>query len=417
MFNKNFLKKLAKKESVTLSFLQQQLNKAYVVIPHNNRKIIENPCAIGKGFKIKINTNFGLSPAIDDLDIEIEKMHCAIKHGADTVMDLSINDNLVNFRKKVIQNCSVPLGTVPIYETALDVENKKGSFELLDFKDIFETLKNQAEDGVDFFTVHAGILKSMLTKLKKKKRLGGIVSRGGAILARWMTVNKKENPFYENFDTILELAKKYNITLSLGDALRPGSIFDSTDDSQIAELKVLGSLVKRCRKNGVQVMVEGPGHIRLDEIALNMKLAKKICHNAPFYVLGPLPTDIAAGYDHITGAIGGAIGALNGADFLCVVTPAEHLRHPSIADIKDGTIASKIAAHCVNLLRFKDEWNRDYELSKHRARRNWDDILALTIDEEKAKKYRENLNSSDDICSMCGNFCSLKIIEKCDLLK
>jgi phosphomethylpyrimidine synthase len=417
MFTKSFLKKLAKKESVPFSFLEQQLKKAHVVIPHNNQRTIDNPCAVGKGFKVKINTNFGLSPSINDVDIEIEKMHCAIKHGADTVMDLSVNENLIDFRKKVIANCTVPLGTVPVYEAALKAENKTGSFELLNFKDILEVLESQAQDGVDFFTIHAGILKGMLTKLKKKKRLGGIVSRGGAILARWMLVNKKENPFYDNFDTILELAKKYNVTLSLGDALRPGSIFDSTDDLQISELKVLGTLVTRCRKKGVQVMVEGPGHIRLDEIALNMKLEKKICHNAPFYVLGPLPTDIAAGYDHITGAIGGAIGAFNGADFLCVVTPAEHLRHPSIDDIRDGTIASKIAAHCVNLLRFKDEWKRDYELSKHRSRRNWSNIFPLTIDEEKAKKYRENLSSSDDICSMCGNFCSLKIIEKCDLLK
>jgi phosphomethylpyrimidine synthase len=417
MFTKKFLKDLAKKESVTFSFLEDKLRKAQVVIPHNNKRSIEKPCAIGKGFKVKINTNFGLATAVNDVDAEIQKMHCAIKYGADTVMDLSVNQNSKSFRTKAITHCPVPLGTVPIYEAALDAEKRKGSFESLDFKDITAVLRDQAREGVDFFTIHAGILRSMVTRMKKKKRLGGIVSRGGAILARWMSVNKKENPFYQHFDEIMAIAKEFNITLSLGDALRPGSIADSTDEAQISELKVLGSLVKRCRKKGVQVMVEGPGHIRLDQIALNMKMQKKICDNAPFYVLGPLPTDIAAGYDHITAAIGGAIGAFAGADFLCVVTPAEHLRHPSTEDIKNGTIASKIAAHCVNLLRFKDEWQRDRELSEHRSRREWDKIFPLTINEDKARLYRKNLNSTDNMCSMCGDFCSLKIIENCNLLK
>jgi phosphomethylpyrimidine synthase len=232
-----------------------------------------------------------------------------------------------------------------------------------------------------------------------------------------MVYNKKENLLYENFDKILELAREYRITLSLGDALRPGAVADSTDALQVHELRILGDLVKRCRRKKVQVMVEGPGHIRLDEIAMNMVMEKKICHQAPFYVLGPLPTDIAAGYDHITSAIGGAIAAFHGADFLCVVTPAEHLRHPTLEDIKDGTISAKIAARCVNILRFKDEWDKDKALSLHRSHRAWDKIFPLTIDEKKAKKYRMATKAPKDLCAMCGEFCSLKMIEKCDLLK
>lgn len=232
-----------------------------------------------------------------------------------------------------------------------------------------------------------------------------------------MLTNNQENPFYENFDPILELARKYNITLSLGDALRPGAIADSTDKFQINELKVLGGLVKRCRKKDVGVMVEGPGHIRIDQIPYNMRLEKKLCHNAPFYVLGPLTTDVAAGYDHITGAIGGAIAALNGADFLCVVTPAEHLRHPSIQDIREGVIASRIAAHSVDILRFKNEWMRDYKLSHYRAKRDWKKIFPLCLDKEKAKQYRKSLSSTPQACSMCGDFCSLKITENCELVK
>ncbi len=417
MFKKSFLKNIAKKEAVSLNFLQKQLTNAKAVIPLNKRRQIPNPCVIGDGFKVKINTNLGLSSKGGSIDDEVKKMLIAVKYGADTIMDLSVSKNLASLRKKILEKCPVPLGTVPVYEAALEAERRKGSFEKLNFDDYFSVLKTQAKEGVDFFTIHAGILKSALTLLRRKKRTGGIVSRGGAILARWMAVNKKENPLYENFNKILKLAREYNITLSLGDALRPGAIADSTDKLQISELRVLGELVKKCRKAGVQVMVEGPGHIRLDEIPMNMVLEKKLCNNAPFYVLGPLPTDIAAGYDHVTSAIGGTIAAFYGANFLCVVTPAEHLRHPNADDIKEGTIASKIAAHCVNVLKFKDEIKRDNQLSLYRARRSWEEIFPLAIDRKKAKKYRKNLKSSQDICTMCGNFCSLKIIEKCNLLK
>lgn len=417
MFKKSFIKRIAKKESVSFSFLQKQLDSGRAVIPLNKRHKVSSPTAIGQGLRVKINTNLGLSTNQLDIKSEVKKMKEAVKSGADTVMDLSVSDNLHLLRKRIIEQSPVPVGTVPIYEAALQVEKRKGSFENMNFDDIWDALKKQADAGVDFFTIHAGILKRSLSMLKRKKRLGGIVSRGGAILARWMSINKQENPLYDNFDKILDLAKAYNITLSLGDALRPGAIADSTDALQLSELRILGQLVKKCRRKGVQVMVEGPGHIRLDEIPMNMALEKKLCHHAPFYVLGPLPIDIAAGYDHITAAIGGAIAAFYGADFLCVVTPAEHLRHPTIDDIREGTIASKIAAHCVNTIRFKDDFKRNNLLSLYRSRRKWDKLFPLTIDEEKAKKYRKHLKSSEDICTMCGRFCSLKIIEKCNLLK
>jgi phosphomethylpyrimidine synthase len=415
MFKKGLLKKVAEREGVSTTFLNKQLKAGKLVIPWNKNKEIKKPVAIGEGVRVKVNTNIGTSTEEIEIKDEIEKLKVAVKFGTDTVMDLSVGGDLKKIRKRIINSSPVAIGTVPIYQAASEVERRKGGFEKIDFADIWDVLKEEAEEGVDFFTIHAGVLRGFLEIIRKEKRVGGIVSRGGAILTRWMYVNRKENPLYENFDKILQLASKYNITLSLGDALRPGAIADSTDRLQIAELYVLAELVKKCRRWGVQVMVEGPGHIRLDEIAFNMALEKKLCNNAPFYVLGPLPTDIAAGYDHISSAIGGAIAALYGADFLCVVTPSEHLSHPSIEDIKEGVIASKIAAHCVDVLRFNDEWKKDYALSSFRARREWKRIFPLTIDKNKAIKYRKRLDARSDICTMCGSFCSLKITEKCNL--
>ncbi|MCK9574066.1 MAG: phosphomethylpyrimidine synthase ThiC [Candidatus Omnitrophica bacterium] len=417
MFKKSFLKKIAQKESVSLNFLERQLQQGKVVIPVNSKRHIIPP-AIGQGFKVKVNANIGTSTEKSNVNEEIKKLKVALDCKADTIMDLSTGGNLAQIRRQILNSCPAPLGTVPIYEAAVNAEKKYRGFEAMTFDDIWDVLKSQAEDGVDFFTIHVGIIREFLKTIAKKKRVGGIVSRGGAILTRWMYVNKRENPFYENFDKIMDLAKEYNITLSLGDALRPGAIADSSDDLQISELMVLGELVKKCHKRGVQVMVEGPGHIRMDEIAFNMLLQKKVCQGAPFYVLGPLPTDIAAGYDHVSAAIGGAIAAFFGADFLCVVTPAEHLRQPYADDIRDGVISSKIAAHCVDVLRFKDELEKDRKLSTYRAHRNWKKIFPLTLDEEKSRKYRKaSLPHSKDMCTMCGSFCSLKIIEKCNLLR
>jgi len=408
---------VAKQEDVSLGFLEKKIKSGRIVIPVNKKRTLEKPTAIGEGLKIKINTNIGTSTEKNGIKDEIEKLKAAIALGTDTVMDLSVGENIKKTREKIIKECSVPLGTVPIYEAAIEVEERKGSFEKMAFDDIWNVLKKQAEEGVDFFTIHSGILKKSIQTIKHKRRVGGIVSRGGAILTRWMYVNKKENPLYENFDKILELAKKYHITISLGDALRPGAIADSTDELQLNELYVLGKLIKKCRKAGVQAMVEGPGHIRLDEIGFNVMLEKKICSNAPFYILGPLPTDFATGYDHITSAIGGSIAGLWGADFLCVVTPAEHLRLPTLKDIEEGVIASRIAAHSVDVLRFKREWNKDRKLSIYRAKRNWHKVFPLTVNKIKAEKKRKTSQTSLDMCSMCGKFCSLKISESCNILK
>ncbi|MCK4810344.1 MAG: phosphomethylpyrimidine synthase ThiC [Candidatus Omnitrophica bacterium] len=418
MFSKKFLKDIAKKEKVDFSFLEKNFRAGKVVIPVNKKKNLENPVAIGKGMKVKINTNIGTSTERKEIKDELQKLAEAVKYGTDTVMDLSVGGNLNKIRREIIKKSPVAVGTVPIYQAALEVEKKKGSFEKMKKEDIFDVLEEQAQDGVDFFTIHAGIKKDFLNILKKKKRTAGIVSRGGAILARWMYVNNKENPLFENFDTVLDIAKKYNITISLGDALRPGAIADSTDELQMYELFVLSNLVKKCRKKGLQVMVEGPGHIRIDQIEFNMFAQKKVCADAPFYILGPLTTDIACGYDHIVSSIGGALAALWGANFLCVVTPAEHLRHPSVEDIKLGVIASKIAAHSVDIVNFKDEWEKDRTLSLSRAKRNWKEVFNYSLDKNKAEKYRNAEHvSSDDICSMCGKFCSLKLIDSCDLLK
>ncbi len=418
MFRKSILKEIAKKEGVSLSHLENNFKKGRIVIPHNNKREIKKIIAIGKGLKVKVNTNLGTSTERREFKDELEKLAIAVKYGTDTIMDLSVGGNLRKIRKEIIKASPVPVGSVPIYEVASEVERRRGNFEKMTNDDIFAVLEEQAKDGIDFFTIHAGILRNFLDILQREKRTSGIVSRGGAILARWMYVNKKENPLYEEFDTVLDIAKKYRITISLGDALRPGAIADSTDKLQIYELFTLAQLVKKCRKKNVQVMVEGPGHIRIDEIRFNMWIEKKLCDQAPFYVLGPLTTDIACGYDHIVSAIGGALAALWGADFLCVVTPAEHLRHPSVEDVKLGVIASKIAAHSVDLIRFKDEWERDKVLSLARAKRKWREVFKYCLDREKAENYREQKKVSlDDICTMCGKFCSLRLIDKCDLLK
>ncbi|MBD3246750.1 MAG: phosphomethylpyrimidine synthase ThiC [Candidatus Omnitrophica bacterium] len=417
MFKKSHLTKIAKSERVDRSFLERQLAAGRAVICLNTGRDIATPPVIGEGFKIKMNTNIGTSTAHTEIKDELKKLEVAQEAGTHTVMDLSVGGNIPSVRRKIIAQAAVPVGTVPIYETAHMVQKKKGDFEKMTFDDLFAVLEQQAKDGVDFFTLHAGILQKSVDLMKTYKRTGGVVSRGGALLARWMQYHGKENPLFTHFDRILDLAKQYRITISLGDALRPGAVADSTDQLQLAELHVLGDLVHRCRTKGVQVMVEGPGHIRLDEIALNMRMEKKICHGAPFYILGPLPTDLAAGYDHIASAIGGAIAAMAGADFLCVVTPAEHLRHPSVEDIRDGVIASRIAAHSVDLLRFPDEWEHDHQMSLARARRNWEKMFGYAMNEKKARKYRKKKNVPMDICTMCGEFCSLKISEKCDLLK
>jgi len=416
--NKNIteaMKKIASFEGITPSGLMCMVACGKAVIPLNINRKIEKPCAIGQGLSTKINANIGTSTDESELSQELEKLKIAIKYGADAVMDLSVGGNLAQIRKEVLKNSTVPVGTVPVYEVAVRAEEKKGSFLKFEAEDVLEILNEQAEQGVDFFTIHSGITRYSLDVLKKNKRLMGIVSRGGAIIASWVKFHKKENPFYSHFDQILEIARKHDVTLSLGDGLRPGSVLDATDKPQIAELKILGKLAKKAREKGVQVMIEGPGHVPLDQVEKNIVLQKKYCFNAPFYVLGPLVTDVAPGYDHITSAIGGAIAASSGADFLCYVTPAEHLRHPSAEDVREGVIASRIAAHAGDLVKRKKQaiaW--DKKMSCARKKRDWQEQIRLAIDPDKARLYRLSSKPElSDVCTMCGKYCSIKLMDEC----
>lgn len=407
------IRRIAREESVSLQDLLKRIEQGKVVIPKNNKHKLKQPCGIGLGLRTKINANIGTSGDSADAAEELKKLAAAVKYGSDTVMDLSTGADLKKIRRKILKSSPLPVGTVPVYEIAVDADRKRGDFLKFGSDDIFRVLEEQAADGVDFFTVHAGVTRRSLSVLKKNKRVLGIVSRGGSILAGWMDKHKKENPFFEYFDRVLEIAHNFDVTLSLGDGLRPGSVIDATDGAQIAELKILGELARRARKKGVQVMIEGPGHIPLHEIKKNIRLAKKICDYAPFYVLGPLVTDIASGYDHISSSIGGALAAAYGADFLCYVTPSEHLRHPSIEDVREGVIAAGISAHAADIAKkVPSALKRDLEISRARSRRDWRRQIRLSIDPEKAKTLRESSKPRlRDVCTMCGKYCSIKINE------
>ncbi|MFH0763250.1 MAG: phosphomethylpyrimidine synthase ThiC, partial [Candidatus Omnitrophota bacterium] len=348
-----------------------------------------------------------------DITEELKKLEAAVKYGSDAVMDLSTGGDLKKIRREILKYSPVPVGTVPIYEIAVDADRENGSFLKFDPSDIFKVLESQAREGVDFFTIHAGVTRKSLQALKQSRRVMGIVSRGGSILAGWMSVHKKENPFFQYFDRVLDIAYAFDVTLSLGDGLRPGSIMDATDGAQIAELKILGELARRAKKRNVQVMIEGPGHLPLDEIKKNIELEKRICDQAPFYVLGPLVTDAAAGYDHISASIGGAMAAAYGADFLCYVTPSEHLRHPTIEDVREGVIAAKISAHAADIAKkLKPALKRDLEISRARRRRDWKRQIKLSLYPEKAKQLRESsMPQVSRVCTMCGKYCSIKLSE------
>ncbi|MDP8259681.1 MAG: phosphomethylpyrimidine synthase ThiC [Candidatus Gygaella obscura] len=410
----SLMREIAKKESIKAKLLQASIAAGKSVILKNKTHIIENPCGVGSCLSTKINANIGASKDKSSITYELKKLKTAIEYGADTIMDLTITENAKTTLKRILANCPVPLGTVPVYEAAVEAARRKGSFLRMDRDLILEVLRSQANLGVDFFTIHAGVTKFSLKKLNQSKRLMDIVSRGGAILANWIFANKKENPFYEFFDDVLEIARKYDITLSLGDGLRPGSIFDATDAAQIAELKILGQLAKKAQDKGVQVIIEGPGHVPIDQVVDNVKLEKKICNGAPFYVLGPLVTDIAAGYDHINGAIGGCLAASVGADFLCYVTPSEHLRHPDIEDVKQGVIASKIAAHAADIVKRKNKASLlDKKISIARRNRDWETQIKLSVDPKKAAKYRKSsLPKNKNVCTMCSDFCSIRLMDK-----
>jgi phosphomethylpyrimidine synthase len=409
------IKKIAHDEGLLSGQLLQYVKDGRVVIPRNSRHALKKPCGIGFRLKTKVNANIGTSTDRPSLKEELAKLAVAVKHGADAVMDLSVGGDLKKIRKEILKRSPIPVGTVPIYEIAVGAQNKHKDFLEFDIEDIMAALQEQAKEGVDFFTIHAGVTKRSIDVLKKKPRLLGIVSRGGAILAAWMQKHKRENPFFEYYDAILDIAHTYDVTLSLGDGLRPGSVLDATDEAQIAELKILGELARATRKRNVQVMIEGPGHVPLDQIQKNILLEKRFCDAAPFYVLGPLVTDVASGYDHITSSIGGAMAASFGADFLCYVTPSEHLRHPSNEDVREGVIASRIAAHAADIVKGvkgASEWDR--QMSIARRNRDWQKQIKLSIDPDKAKKYRLSSKPREiDVCTMCGKYCSIKLSEEC----
>ncbi len=404
-------------EGVSEGFLLRQMRRGTIVVPANCLHRMKRPCAIGEGVRTKVNANLGTSTDKGSIRTELHKLAVALQCGADTVMDLSVGGNLATIRNALIAASPVPVGTVPVYEVAVNAQRRHRDPLAFSGKEVLEVLEQQAAAGVDFFTVHAGVTRASLEALARKRRLLGVVSRGGALLAGWMRRSKKENPFFELFDRMLEIARAYGVTLSLGDGLRPGSVCDATDPGQLAELRTLGRLAARARAQGVQVMIEGPGHVPLDQIERNVAMEKKWCAGAPFYILGPLVTDIASGYDHISAAIGGAVAASYGADFLCYVTPAEHLRHPSLSDVREGVIAARIAAHAADITKDAPgamEWDR--RMSLERRRRNWKKQIMLSVDPQKAAAYRSSSRPRDpDVCTMCGSFCSIKLGEQCQI--
>ncbi len=403
------IEKVSSFEEIDKNIFIEKIKKGEYVVPlniknKNKRKII----GIGDGLTTKVNVNIGASPKLSGLELERKKLHSAIKYGADAVMDLSIGNKASEVRKMVIEESTVPVGTVPIYEALNNVKGK--GVEYLTKENLFDTVEKQGEEGVDFVTIHAGVLFEDVYKMKSNPRLAGIVSRGGAITAEWMLKNKKENPFFEYFDDLLKILKKYDMALSLGDGMRPGAIKDATDYYQIEELKILGKLFKKANEFGVQTMIEGPGHIPLNQIEKNIKLEKEYCYNAPFYVLGPLVTDIAPGYDHITAAIGGALAGYYGANFLCFVTPAEHLHLPDEKDTIDGLIATKIAANASDIAKGnKKAIKRAEEISLARKNFDWEKQKALSINpDEVERRLKLKGVAEDGVCTMCGEFCSMK---------
>ena len=401
------MRAVAEKEGIAPEKLMEYVAAGTAIIPCNKNHKAISPAGVGSMLKTKINVNLGTSRDCKDLNMELEKVQSAVDMGAEAIMDLSSCGDTQKFRRLLTEKCPAMIGTVPIYDAVVYYHKPLIQITTDEWIDI---VKMHAQDGVDFMTIHCGINKETAVKFKRNKRLMNIVSRGGSIIFAWMEMTGNENPFYERFDEILDICQQYDVTLSLGDACRPGCIMDATDAPQIEELITLGELTKRAWEKDVQVMIEGPGHMPLNQIAANMEIEKTLCHGAPFYVLGPLVTDIAPGYDHITAAIGGAVAAMNGAAFLCYVTPAEHLRLPDLDDVKEGIIASKIAAHAADIakgLPGATDW--DLKMDKARKVLDWEKMFDVAIDPEKARRYRESSKpEKEDTCSMCGNFCAVK---------
>jgi phosphomethylpyrimidine synthase len=405
------MRRVAESEGLDADLVRQGVADGTIVIPANHSHRLGRYCGIGKGLKVKVNANIGTSSDWSDLDGEMEKLKVAIEHGSDTVMDLSTGGDITAIRRAILRECSVPLGTVPIYQAGIEAIEKYGAIVNMTADDLFRVIEEHAQDGVDFVTVHCGVTRDAIDRLKRQGRVTDIVSRGGAFLLGWIIHNDRENPLYEHYDRLLEIAKKYDVTLSLGDGLRPGSLADATDRPQVAELLTLGELVDRAREAGVQAMVEGPGHVPIDQIAANVQIEKSLCKGAPFYVLGPLVTDVAAGYEHICGAIGGAIAATAGADFLCYVTPAEHLGLPDADDVKEGVIASRIAAHAADVvhgIKSAREW--DLRMSQARRSLDWEQQARLSLDPKRSRQVHAEHTTSGEACSMCGKLCAMKLV-------
>lgn len=402
---------VAKKENMTVEDLMPLVAAGKVVIPANKNHKCLDPEGIGSMLRTKINVNLGISKDVKDYDIEMEKVNWAIDLGAHAIMDLSSHGNTQPFRKKLVEECPAMLGTVPVYDSVIHYQR---DLKTLTAKDFVEVIRLHAEDGVDFVTLHCGITRNTIDQIKKHKRKTNIVSRGGSLVFAWMSMTGEENPFYEYYDEILDICREHDVTISLGDACRPGCLADATDVCQIEELVRLGELTKRAWEKDVQVLVEGPGHVPIDQVTANMKVQESLCMGAPFYVLGPIVTDIAPGYDHITAAIGGALAAASGAAFLCYVTPAEHLALPNVQDVKDGIIASKIAAHAADIAKgIKGARDIDDQMAEARANLDWERQFDLAIDPERARQIREDREpEDDDTCSMCGKFCAIRSMNK-----
>ena len=403
------LELVAKKERMTVEELMPLVAEGKVAICANKHHTCIDPEGVGSMLRTKINVNLGVSRDCKDYDVEMEKVMAAVNMGAHAIMDLSSHGNTIPFRRKLTAECPAMIGTVPIYDSVIHYQRDLATLTAKDFIDV---VRLHAEDGVDFVTLHCGITRKTIEQIRKHKRKMNIVSRGGSLVFAWMCMTGEENPFYEYYDEILEICREHDVTISLGDACRPGCLADASDVCQIEELVRLGELTKRAWEKDVQVMVEGPGHVPYNQIAANMQLQKRLCHGAPFYVLGPLVTDVAPGYDHITSAIGGTLAAVSGANFLCYVTPAEHLGLPDLNDVREGVIATRIAAHAADLANGnKQAWEWDLQMARARKVLDWPAQLDLAIDPVKAKEYRCRKNKSDDeACSMCGDYCAVKIV-------
>jgi phosphomethylpyrimidine synthase len=400
-------------EGLDAGFIRDGVARGVIVIPANRNHTSLVPCGIGQGLSTKVNANIGTSSDYGDIDSEMAKLRVAIEAGADSVMDLSTGGDISAIRREIVAASSAAIGTVPIYQAGIEAIERHGAIVKITADDIFEVIEEHARDGVDFVTVHCGVTQAAIARLKQQGRVADVVSRGGAFLIGWMLHNERENPLYEQYDRLLDIALEYDVTLSLGDGLRPGSLADATDRAQVEELLTLGELVQRAQDAGVQVMVEGPGHLPLDQVETNVRLQKAICKGAPFYVLGPLVTDIGAGYDHITGAIGGAIAAAAGTDFLCYVTPSEHLSLPENEDVRQGVVASRLAAHAGDIVKgVKGAMDWDRSMSVARKKFDWEEQARLSLDPERARQVHRQHASSGSACSMCGRYCAMEVVEK-----